>query len=369
MMADPMPSAEPMPTANAGAFLGTFAVMSAAIAGLLVFDLFLARIERRESAAHAANEYADGVSLLAQHRPSDAADRFSAAVSINRSNTTYALGLAEAQLEGGHVADAESTLHDLLERAENDGAVNLVMARTLLRSGREEEAKAYYHRAIYGRWGPDSTARRREARFELIALLARRGSRPELLAELLPLDEAPPDSVALHERIANLFITAGSPARAASSFRQLLRRDPKNADAYAGVGDAEMALGNFRAARADFAEARRLRPGDSSFAAKSLVADSAFALDPTARGIGSAERLTRSRLLLERTLSVTVLCGQMTPLTTSARRLLGTNVTDAGRDAAVDSMVEMATSLWSARPGSCANTDRVLSLLQLRLAQ
>lgn len=257
-MTEPVVATEPTPTANAGGFVATFAVMAAAIAGLLVFDLFLARIERREATAHAANEYADGVSLLARHKISEAADRFSAAVSIDRSNTTYALGLAEAELEGGQTADAESTLHDLLERAGNDGAVNLVMARTLLRSGRSEEAKAYYHRAIYGRWGPDSTARRREARFELIDLLAQRGSRPELLAELLPLEDTPPDSVALRERVANLFISAGSPGRAATSFRQLLRQDPRNAEAYAGVGDAEMALGNFRAARADFTEALRL---------------------------------------------------------------------------------------------------------------
>lgn len=368
-MTEPVVATEPTPTANAGGFVATFAVMAAAIAGLLVFDLFLARIERREATAHAANEYADGVSLLARHKISEAADRFSAAVSIDRSNTTYALGLAEAELEGGQTADAESTLHDLLERAGNDGAVNLVMARTLLRSGRSEEAKAYYHRAIYGRWGPDSTARRREARFELIDLLAQRGSRPELLAELLPLEDTPPDSVALRERVANLFISAGSPGRAATSFRQLLRQDPRNAEAYAGVGDAEMALGNFRAARADFTEALRLRPADSSFAARLAIADSVSTLDPTARGIGSAQRLARSRALLERTLSVVLLCGATTERTKAARNLLGSNVRDVQRDAVVDSMVEAATSLWSARPAPCGSTDRVLTLLQIRLAQ
>ena len=164
-MSDPLAPTTPMPTATAAVFLGTFALMVAAIAGLLSLDLFLARIDRHESAAHAANLYSEGMALLSQHRPTEADDRFAAAVSIDRSNTSYALALAEAKLEEGDVSAAEGTLHDLLERAENDGAVNLVMARTLLRSGRTDEAKAYYHRAIFGRWGAYSVIRRRATRF------------------------------------------------------------------------------------------------------------------------------------------------------------------------------------------------------------
>ena len=159
-------SPAPMPTASPAAFLGTFAVMAVAIVALLSFDLFLARIDRRESTAHAANLYAEGVSFLAQHRPADAEDRFTAAVSIDRANTSYALALAEAKLEAGRTSEAEATLRALLERAENDGAVNLVMARTLFRLGRVEEAKAYYHRAIFGRWGADSVLRRHDARLD-----------------------------------------------------------------------------------------------------------------------------------------------------------------------------------------------------------
>ncbi len=360
----------PMPTASAARFVGTFALMTAAIAGLLVLDLFVARIDRRESAAHAANLYADGVTLLAQHRPTDADDRFAAAVSIDRTNTNYALALAEAKLEQGDVAEAEATLHNLLERAENDGAVNLVMARTLRRSGRAQEAKAYYHRAIFGRWGADSLTRRRDVRFELIDLLAKSGSPPELLAELLPFEDTSPDSVALRARLAKLFIAAGSPARAVTAFRDVLRRDPRNADAYVGAGDAELALGNLRAARADFSEALRLRPADTSFAARLALVDSVFALDPTARGIGAAQRLARSRGLLERTLSAVTRCGEpKAPFTDAARRLLGSSVIDGRREALVDSMVEVATSLWSSRPSSCGTTDWALRLLHARIAQ
>src|SRR4051812_41792615 len=94
-MAEDLPVPAPVPTASAATFIGTFALMAAVIAGLLFFDLFLARIDRRESAAHAANLYAEGIVLLRQHRAGDAEDRFATAASIDRSNTSYALALAD----------------------------------------------------------------------------------------------------------------------------------------------------------------------------------------------------------------------------------------------------------------------------------
>jgi len=199
--------------------------------------------------------------------------------------------------------------------------------------------------------------------------LARKGSGPELLAELLPFEDVSPDSVALRQRLAKLFIAAGSPARAVAAFRGVLRRDPQNADAYSGIGDAELALGNFRAARADFSEALRLRPRDTTFERRLSLVDSVFALDPTVRGIGAAERLSRSRVLLERTLSAMIECGQSgTPLAT-ARALLGAASADDRLEVLTDSLVETATSLWSTRPATCGMTDNALRLVQARLAQ
>ena len=46
-------------------------------------------------------------------------------------------------LQEGRTADAEATLRALLERAENDGAVNLTMAHVMVREARTEDAKAY----------------------------------------------------------------------------------------------------------------------------------------------------------------------------------------------------------------------------------
>lgn len=368
--ATPTPS-DPTPIVRASIFVATIAATLITIGVLLFFDLFLARVDERESRAHAASEYAAGSELLRAGRASEAADRFGAAVAIERTNVNYALALGEAMLDEGRPADAEATLKALLERTENDGAVNLTMARVMEREGRIEEAKAYYHRAVFGRWGADSIARRTEARFGLIDLLARRGAARELLAELLPIEGTSPDSVALRRRLGQLFLLAGSPARAANMFREVLRREPEDADAYAGLGEAALAGGNLRTARADFTEASRLRPDDAAIQGRLVIVDSALALDPTARGLGSHDRYERSRILLARTLAALASCGPAEgSLADSARAKLSRTVRASGEDAASDAVTAAAVDLWASRPASCgAVPDEPLRLVHARLAQ
>jgi tetratricopeptide (TPR) repeat protein len=364
--------------ANASIFVGTIVGIVMLIGLLLSFDLFLAHAEQRESAARADAEYQNGVSALRAGRPSDAADHFGAAVSIDRSNVNYSLALGEAMLQEGRTADAEATLRTLLERAENEGAVNLTMAHAMVREGRTTDAQAYFHRAIFGRWGADSVERRQQARFELIDLLAKRGAPSELLAELLPLEDVSPDSVALRKRLGSLFLLAGSPARAANMFREALRRDSADAEAYAGLGEAAFAVGNLRTARADFAEAVRLRSDDAKSVARLALVDTVLALDPTARGLGADERLVRSRGLLTRAVSVVSMCRDApTVALDSARALLIPPATrraphrDVDSDAEADRSLQAVADVWASRPASCsaASQDEVLRLLIARITQ
>lgn len=357
--------------ASASIFLATIAGTIIAIGVFLSLDLFLARVDSRESRAHAASEYAAGADALRQGHAAEAAERFGAAVAIDRSSASYALALAEAMLADNRPADAEGTLKTLLERAENDGAVNFAMARVMERENRIADAKAYFHRAVFGRWGADSVARRTEARFALIDLLAQRGPPRELLAELLPFEETSPDSVVLRRRLGQLFLLAGSPARAANMFREVLRRDPEDADAYAGMGQAALGAGNFRTARADFVEASRLRPSDDELRHQLAIADSVLALDPTARGLDSRDRYERSHMLLARTLMALVPCGRgMGAIGDSAQSLLARRARAKGEDAASDAMMAASVGLWASRPPSCAPaSDTALRLVHSRLAQ
>jgi len=367
------PSGAAPRTASTSVFVATFAAILIVTALLLSLDLFLARVDRRESDAHAADEYAEGLKLLAAGRAQDAGVRFGAAVAIDRQNVNYALALGQAMLEEGRITDAEATLKALLSRVENDGAVNLTMAHVMMREHRTQEAKAYFHRAIFGRWGADSLFRRTEVRFELIDLLARAGATRELLAELLPLEETTPDSVPLRRRLGRLFILAGSPARAAAIFRQLVLRDRHDGDAYAGMGEAELALGNFRTARADLAEASRLKPNDVGIATNLSLADTVLSLDPTARDIGSHERYVRSRALLARTMSTLGSCAPPggSLLSDSARTLLSIPPTARREESSAAAMLALASDLWAARPTSCAAAmrDNVLRLVHDRVAQ
>lgn len=363
--------------ANASIFVGTISGVAILISLLLAFDLFLARLDRQESAARANTEYESGLAALGAGRPSDAADHFGAAVAIERTNINYALALGEALLQEGRTPEAEATLRVLLERAENDGAVNLAMAHVLVREGRTEDAKAYLHRAIFGRWGTDSVERRNQARFELIDLLAAHGPPRELLAELLPFEDVSPDSVALRRRLGKLFILAGSPVRAATMFREVLKRDSSDAEAYAGLGETAIAAGNLRTARADLAEAVRLHPDNAETRRRLDLVDTVLALDPTARGIEARERLSRGRALLARVLAALSSCARPStvPLD-SAGALLSPPTRRAGRppedfDADADRLMQAAADAWAARTAACDSAihDDALRLLVARINQ
>ena len=352
-------------------FAGTIAAVLLSIIVFLFFDLSLAAIDRRESAAHAASSYENGLALLRAHDADAALDEFRVAVGLDRTNVSYSLALSEALLEANRASDAESTLKVLLTTTENDGAVNLTMAHVMVREGRLNDAKAYFHRAIFGRWGADSISRRSAARFELIHLLTEHGSPAELLAELLPFEDISSDSVVLRRRLGHLFLLAGSPARAANMFRSVLRKDPGDGDSYAGLGEAALALGNFRTAKADFAEAAARRPDDTRIRDRVTLVDSILALDPTANGLSAAERYVRSRTLLTRTVDAVAPCSEPTTAhMTRARELLSAVSRPTSRVADGDAMVAAAIALWNARTRRCdaATRDQPLRAILGQLA-
>ncbi len=359
--------------ANFASFVATLAGIVVLIGALLAFDIFLTRIDLRESSRHAESEYQDGLALLRANNPSAAVDRFASALAISRDDTDYALALGEAQRRGGQIATAETTLKALLEHAENDGAVNLAMARVMTDGGRLADAKSYFHRAIYGRWGADSVAQRTDARFALIQLLAAHGGGRDLLAELLALDDVPPDSVALRKRIGQWFLLAGSPARAANAFREVLRRDPEDGDAYRGMGEAALSQGNFRTARADFARAVELTAADGALAARLAFADSVLAADPTARGLEPAERAARAKALVVRLLTVLGPCVARAPttLTDSARTIVADSTKGQGDAVRADELTSVAEQLWLVYAPTCrsSNSDSLIAILATHLSQ
>jgi tetratricopeptide (TPR) repeat protein len=286
------------------------------------------------------------------------------------------VALAQAVLAEGRSLDAEQMLIPLLERDATDGGANLAMARVLAKQSRVDEAKSYYHRAIYGLWPGDAARSRAIARFELIDLLARTGARQELLAELLPIQDESPDDTVLRKRVANYFVLAGSPSRASDIYRDLLRKNSRDAEAYVGLGRAALALGNYPVARNDFLAAQRIAPEDSSIVKTIKLADSVIALDPTQRGLGLDEQVRRSRQLVQMTIKTAHKCLDVeapsvgAALDSVARSLIA----PAGivsRSQAIDENISIAGALWRMREGKCTARpdDEALALVHERISQ
>ncbi|MDQ2666718.1 MAG: tetratricopeptide repeat protein [Gemmatimonadota bacterium] len=362
-MADARPAARAATGAPTWEFVSTFLILLASLVALFVLDVALARIDKREQKSNAADLYAEGTVLLRGGKPAQATDRFVSAVAMERGNHDYELALAEAMLADNRVDDARATLTRLLSRAETDGAVNIAMARTLVRARDPEAAKSYYHRAVYGRWRGDTAALRMSARLELIALLAKRGESRELLAELLPLEDVYQDSASFRRALAQDFLRAESPSRALEIYRSLTTNNRRDAVAWAGSGEASLALGNFRDALRNLDEAHRLAPGDARTAALLLEADSSRAMNPEERGLGAHRRFVRARALLARTVAVLERCNasRATPAdsvrSAQVQLQLTAKVRAAAEETAGNAIIAEATDLWAARPLTCKAGD------------
>jgi tetratricopeptide (TPR) repeat protein len=363
---------EAIPSSSAQ-FLRTLSLMAVAVAALFAADTFLAKSEEAESRVEAERLFKLGKALLEQGNSAEAVDRIKDALEIERGNRDYQGLLAQAQLNAGQLADAETMLSDSLRGDSTNGPANLTMARVLVKEGRIREAISFYHRAIYGQWMDGAQGNRLRVRFELIDLLAQQNSKEELLAELLEVqDQMPRDAPALL-RIGRLFLAAGSPPRAADVFRSALREN-NSADAYTGLGDADFAKEDYRAAESDFQSALKLDSGNQS-ASKGLdLSGRVLALDPATRGIGAAERFRRSRALVQMTLDACECLGQNPPqlsrdLLDDAQKTLKDRVSPGGQDKATESNLDLAGQLWQLRISGCKPAPDPADPLGLVLAK
>jgi tetratricopeptide (TPR) repeat protein len=359
-------------------FLGTFGLIFLAMAALFVADMFLAKTERAESLVQARRLFAQGRVLMQRGDNAEAIERIKDAISIARGNREYQRTLAMAQFAAGKNANAESTLAELLESDSTDGLASLIMGRVLVKEGRVAEGISYYHRAIYGDWNEDAAGNRLRVRFELIDLLAERNSKEELLAELLPVQDNAPHDVKTQTRIGRLFLLAGSASHAAAVFRGILHDAPGNANAYAGLGEAEFTRGNYRVAQREFQTALRLDTDDPDARQHLDLCDKLLLLDPTMRGLGMVERYRRSLHLVELTLADISQCIGTNPppelqgLLDNAAKALKAPVRAAHQGEVAESNLDLAEQLWQARKKECKAPpagDTPLALVLARLAQ
>lgn len=338
------------------------AVILATIGALSAIDLFLARTENRETRAEAENNYQSGVRLLAANRAEDAVDALRKAYALDRSDPRFALRLAAALLASGKLDEAQSMLGEILQASPNNGEANLLEARLEVRQEKFAEAAPYYHRAIYGIWSEDEGARRVEVRLELADFLASRGSDKELLAELLPLETEAHD-LATRRRVAHLYLVANSPARAAAAYRALIHDDPKDRSDYAGLGEAELALGDYRSAQVAFQ--------NTGAADRAALAAEMWGLDPTLRRLSAAEKLSRSNRILQSVRDALTKCAADDPLLKDADELLSKKIRTATNELAEERLA-LAEQMWDARAARCGTSslpvEESLKLIMAKLS-
>ncbi len=341
---------------------GLILSVAAIIAGLYAVDRFLASLESAELAGEARAHYTRGRQLLSSGRAAGAVDELSRAHALVRGSRTYQLALADALSAAGRLPEAEANLDELLDHDSNDGSVNLAMARLKVRKGNTREADAYYHRALYGTW-PRGTGTE-SVRMELAEFLASKGLQKELLSELLLLQDNASGPVQ-RATVAKLFIAAGSPARAASVYRALLREDSGNVEAYTGLGQAALAEGDFHAATTSFLQALKRRPGDQTLIQRLQLASMLNSLDPTPRRLPSREKFERSVRILDLARADLAHCMENGPATPEAQGLL--DAADRLRAQTVkgpvtnelsESRLSAAEELWRERISTCGPSSR-----------
>ena len=345
------PTAEPP---DASGLVVTLAIVCVTVVALAGADWWLASKERTETRREATRLFGEGERLEQSGRHEDAIQRLRSALSLRRDEISYQLALARSLLAAGRDADAVRILDEVLRRQATDGEANLLMAHALVHQHRDADAPAYFHRAIYGRWPQDEDAQRLKARLELVDFFEHHGATAELLAELLPLEEAHTDE-RVQRRLARLFLQAGAPERSRDVWRRLQAAHASDAEAYTGVGEAELAMRNYRAAQASFSRALHITPGDTAIRARLALCDEVMQLDPTRRGLGSQARFERSVALLALARASLVRCSDG-DLTESAGGAAGDELpmpTARDRETAIETNLQRAERLWQLRSERC----------------
>ncbi len=349
-------------------------VVAAALA-LLILIGFLNYYYRAERGARAEQYFKTGTELAMQARNAEAIEQFRNALSVSPGNERYRLALGQTLVSMGSMNEGAVYLNEVLQHDPNNGAANLGLARTLASRGDKSNAVRYYHRAIDGSWPKGQEQSRIEVRFELADFLAKGGDKTQAIAELLAAMGQAPDA-AEKERIGHLLLTYGAPRQAADVFRELIRANNRDADAYAGLGAAQLAQDNYTAARDALENAMRLDPSDETAKKELDVASGALALDPNARGIRGSERYERSLALLKSSLNMLEQCdagaNDNSQLLQSAQKALDQHPAGRILDDATEDNLTLAAQLWKAREKQCASqspSDEAAARVLARLAR
>jgi len=351
------------------------------IASLWALDTLLESAQTRAVQSEAQHSYAEGIRFRNAGRLSEAVDSLRKAYAFARTNTTYELALIQSLIDAGKIDEAQRMLNEVLEVDSNNGEANLLAARLMVRKRRFSDADSYYHRAIYGAWPDDAEQHQTSARLELAELLVKQGNRRELLAELLPLEAEPGSSTGTEQRLAHLFLIAGSAKRSAEVYHSLIIRNPEDGGAYAGLGEAELEAGDYRAARTAFEHAALHQGNSRTVQELAGQARELSEMDPTPRWLPSAEKYRRSLHILDLAREAFEQCAtgngsnsdpETQKLIEAAEDKLAAKPPAHISNEIAESVLVLAQQIWARRLKACGQlyaSDETLRLLMTKLSQ
>jgi len=342
---------------------------------LAVVGGFLGYYYRAERAGRAQHFYELGNQFMAKDLYDEAIAQYREALSTSHNNQNR-LALAMALIKAGHASEAPTYLKIVLNADPTNAIANLGMARVAAQQGDIEEAIGYYHHAIYGAWPADTAAHRMQTRIELIEMLGKAGRRQQAQAELLSALAAVPVDLAVIRQLAALALQYDLLRQAASLFREITNRDAQDAQAWAGLGEAEYAAADYPAARDALSTALRLNPNDTFVQKRLDAANQILALDPLARGLTAAERFKRIQAVLSGVLDLLDECSPAALAPTlkdnmeTARRSLLNPRRPASYSDAIEQDTTIAEQLWTSGAKACnfPPPDAPMSRIIARLA-
>jgi CIC family chloride channel protein len=348
-------------------------VVLVGVVGLGALAVFLTQRYYAVRVQTAARLFEEGNGSVRVGRNAEAIEQYRAALSLSHAND-HRLALARVLAKTGREHEAELYLREVLRTDPDVGPAHVALARIAAKMGRTDEAAAGYRRARDAAWPDGSEPEKVEADFELAALLARANMPRMAAAELLRLADLSSDPVVL-DRIGEGFLSLGLPGDAVDVFRQVLRAAPEDARAWAGLGEAELSRGDYRAARAAFARSARLNPAGPHAPARVALCDGVLELDPTLRGLRSRDRHVRSLRLLAATSSAIQAClgadasDASRSLAERARLVLASKRQPRVWSDAADENASLARELWLSVPDTCraAVPDDVLARVLARI--
>ncbi len=286
--------------------LGSFALLAI----LFVVTGFAARSFHAREKELALQWYQKGESALKAGLPKRAVEDFRTALNYSGANTLYQLSLAQALIRVGNQDQAESYLRTLWESEPGDGTVNLELAR--LAAGRNDiqNARRYYHNAIFGSFANDAIRRRRDAHLDLVRFLLRRGLNTEADAELIAIQANLPEDASLYTSVGQLFMQAQDYTHALEVFRQATDLNRKDKTAYLGAGEAAFRSGRYLDARSYLLRGLVGEKPSQQVAMELAVSESVVALDPFEARLAQRERIRRVIEAFKRSMARIQNCAQ-----------------------------------------------------------